>query len=187
MEIPLWLLLLWNSVGAIDGIYNHLYRYRLYAHASSFTEHISHTLLSLGLVLTSTMLVFVEMGGVGFAFFLAVQVFVLILTFWDGYIEFASRAPLGGFPRHEYLVHTAIFLLHGAFVWAVLVNIDQLVQGSGFGALRWPPLPTFLLSNAVVLVVGGLVMFFLHVYLLRVGYREIKKIPVAHPAGLSRL
>jgi hypothetical protein len=187
METPLYLLLLWNGVGAIDGIYNHLYRYRLYAHASSFTEHISHTLLALGLALTSTMLIFVEMGKVGFAFFLAIQVFVLILTFWDGSIEFASRAPLGGFPRHEYLVHTAIFLLHGAFVWAVVANVNQLVHGSGFGAFRWPSLPTFLLYNAVAFVVGGLVMLFLHVYLLRVGYREIKKIPVAPLAEASSL
>ena len=177
METPLWLLLLWNTVGAVDGIYNHLYRYRLYAHASSFTEHISHTLLSLGLSLTAIMLVFVNMGSVGFAFFLAVQAFLLIGTFWDGSIEFASRAPLGGFPRHEYLEHTAIFLLHGAFLWAVVANANQLVQGSGFGTFRWPPLPTFLLANAVVIVIGGLVMLFLHVYLLGVGHREIKKSP----------
>lgn len=46
MEAPLWILLVYSSVGTVDGIYNHLYRYRLYTHASSFTEHLSHTFLA---------------------------------------------------------------------------------------------------------------------------------------------
>jgi len=59
MEAPLWILIIYSSIGIIDGIYNHLCRYCLYAHASSFTEHLSHTFLSLGLALTVIMLVFV--------------------------------------------------------------------------------------------------------------------------------
>jgi len=187
MEAPLWLLLLWGFIGSFDSLYNHLYYYRLYAHPSSFTEHLSHTLLTLGVVLTVTMLVLVEMGSAGFAFFLAVQAFILIITLWDVSMEHTSRAPLGGFPTHEYVLHTAIFLLHGAFVWAVIANMDQLVHGSGFGTFRWPPLPTFLLFNGIAFVIIGLGTLFLHVYLLGVGYRAIKKIPSAPPAELSRL
>ena len=54
MEAPLVLPFLFGSVGAVDVIYDHLYRYRLYAHASSITEteHLSHTLGILGLILT---------------------------------------------------------------------------------------------------------------------------------------
>lgn len=187
METPLWILLLYSSIGTVDGIYNHLYRYRLYAHASSFTEHISHTFLTLGLALTVTMLVFVEMGRGGFAFLLGIQAFAVLNTLWDVSLELKSRAPLGGFPPHEYLLHTVIFLLHGVFIWAVIANADQLVHGTGFGTLRWPPLPTFLLSNAVVLLTGGLAMFVLHVYLLRVGYRTIKTIPGVPVVEPSRL
>jgi hypothetical protein len=187
MEAPLWILLVYSSIGTVDGIYNHLYRYRLYAHSSSFTEHLSHTFLSLGLALTVTMLVFVEMGSVGFAFLLSLQAVSVLNTLWDVSLELKSRAPLGGFPIHEYVLHTVIFLLHGAFIWAVIANADQLVRGTGFGTLRWPPLSPFLLSNAVVLAIGGLVMFVLHVYLLGVGYRAIKTIPGAPVAEPSRL
>jgi hypothetical protein len=84
-------------------------------------------------------------------------------------------------------LHTVIFLLHGAFIWAVIANADQLVHGAGFGTLRWPPVSTFLLSNAVVLGVGGLVMFVLHTYLLGVGYRAIKTIPGVPVTEPSRL
>lgn len=187
MEAPLWILLVYSGVGTVDGIYNHLYRYRLDAHASSFTEHLSHTFLSLGLALTVIMLVFVEMGTVGFAFLLGIQALSVLNTLWDVFLEPKSRAPLGGLPPHEYVLHTIIFLLHGAFLWAVIANADQLVRGTGFGTLRWPLLPMFLLSNAVALVIGGLVMFVLHVYLLGVGYRAIKTTsgaPVAEPARL---
>ncbi|MGH7963092.1 MAG: hypothetical protein ACRERD_14890 [Candidatus Binatia bacterium] len=177
MEAPLWLLFFYSSIGAVDGIYNHLYRYRLYAHASSLTEHLSHTLLGLGLTLTTAMLVFVEMGSLGFAFFLGIQALMLLNTLWDVSIEPKSRAPLGGFPPQEYFLHTVIFLVHGAFVWAVIANADQLVHGPGFGTLRWPPLPAFMLSNAVAFVIVGVGMLILHVYLLGVGYRAIKKVP----------
>jgi hypothetical protein len=187
MEAPLYLLLTWGFIGSFDSLYNHLYRYRLHAHPSSFIEHFSHTLLTLGLVLTATMLVLVEMGSAGFALFLVVQVFILIVTLWDVSMEHTSRAPLGGFPTHEYVLHTAIFLLHGAFVWAVIANMDQLVQGSGFGIFRWPALPTFLLFNGVAFVIVGLGALFLHVYLLGVGYRAIKKVPNVSAAELSRL
>ncbi len=187
MEAPLWILLLYSGIGTIDGIYNHLYRYRLYAHASSFIEHLSHTFLSLGLALTVAMLVFVDMGTVGFAFLLGIQALSVLNTLWDVSLELKSRAPLRGFPVHEYVLHTVIFLLHGAFIWAVIANADQLVHGAGFGILRWPPLPSFLLSNAVVLMIGGLAMFVVHVYLLRVGYQAIKTIPSGPVAEPSRL
>jgi hypothetical protein len=173
MEAPLWLLICYSSVGAVDVIYNHLYRYRLYAHASSFTEHISHTLLTLGLTLTVAMLVFVEMGRVGFTIFLVIQALALLNTLWDVSIEPASRAPLGGLPPQEYFLHTVIFLLHGAFVWAVVANADRLVHGPGFGVVRWPPLPPLLLAEASVLTIIGTVLFGLHLYLLKVGSRAI--------------
>jgi hypothetical protein len=185
MEAPLWILILYSGVGAIDILYNHLYRYRLYAHASSFTEHVSHTAMTVNLLATVALLVFVEMGTLGFALFLIIQAVDVLNTLWDVFLEPKSRAPLGGLPPHEYFLHTIIFLLHGAFLWAVINNWEQLVHGAGFGTLRWPPLSTFLLANAVALMIGGLAMFVVHVYLLRVGYRAIKTMPgapVAEPA-----
>jgi hypothetical protein len=187
MEAPLWILILYSGVGAIDILYNHLYRYRLYAHASSFTEHVSHTAMTVNLIATVALLVFVEMGTLGFALFLTIQAVDVLNTLWDVFLEPKSRAPLGGLPPHEYFLHTIIFLLHGAFLWAVIGNWDQLVHGAGFGALRWPPLSTFLLCNAVALMIGGLAMCVLHVYLLGVGYRAIKTIPGAPVAEPSRL
>ena len=72
MEAPLWLLLGWGGISGIDFVYNHIYRYRFHAHASSFREHGVHTLLALVLTVTVGMLVFVEMGTLGLAVFLGV-------------------------------------------------------------------------------------------------------------------
>ena len=177
MEAPLWLLLGWGGIGAIDFVYNHIYRYRLHAHASSFREHGVHTLLTLVLTVTVVMLVFIDMGRVGFAIFLGIQALAVIFTLWDVSIERASRAPLGGLPTHEYVLHTVIFLLHGAFVWAVIANAGQLVHGAGFGVWRWPPLPMFLLVEAVIFALVGAGVLVLHVYLIGVGYRKLKTVP----------
>lgn len=187
MEAPLWLLMVYSVVGAIDILYNHLYLYRLYAHASSFVEHISHTLMTVNLIATVALLVFVEMGTIGFAIFLAIQVLDLFNTLWDVSIEPASRAPLGGLPPQEYFLHTIIFLLHGAFIWAVIANAGQLVHGAGFGILRWPPLPAVLLVGAVALIIVGVGFLGLHLYLMRVGHREVKKGTTAPTFGLSRM
>ena len=88
----------------------------------------------------------------------------------------AGSAPLGGLPAHEYLVHTIVFLLHGAFVWAVIANAEQLVYGAGFGVWRWPPLPTFLLYQALIFALVGGGVLVLHVYLLGVeSFRSMKQ------------
>jgi hypothetical protein len=65
MELLFWLLMPYAGVGAVDVLYNHFYCYRLHAHASSFMEHVSHTVLIVNLVATVTLLVFVAMGDPG--------------------------------------------------------------------------------------------------------------------------
>ncbi|MEE9148669.1 MAG: hypothetical protein V3U27_14860, partial [Candidatus Tectomicrobia bacterium] len=92
METPLWFLLAWGGIGSIDFVYNHMYRYRLHAQATSLQEHSVHTLLTLVLTVTVVMLVFVEMGTLGFTIFLGVQACAVIFTLWDVWIEPASRA-----------------------------------------------------------------------------------------------
>ncbi len=186
MEAPLWLLLAWGGIGVIDFVYNHIYRYRLHTQATSFQEHSLHTLLTLVLTVTVVMLVFVEMGTLGFAVFLGVQACAVIFTLWDVSIEPASRAPLGGLPPDECLIHTIVFLIHGAFLWAVITNANLLVHGAGFGAWRWPSLPTFLLVDVVIFAVVAVGVLALHVYLLGVGYRAFKTVPGLPVEGVSR-
>jgi hypothetical protein len=175
MELLFWLLMPYAGVGAVDVLYNHFYRYRLHAHTSSFIEHVSHTVLIVNLVATVALLAFVEMGTLGFAIFLAIQALDVLNTLWDVSIEPASRAPLGGLPRQEYVLHTIIFLLHGAFVGVVIANADQLVHGTGFGVLRWPALPSFMVVGAVALLLVSVVFLVVHLSLMWSGMREIRQ------------
>ena len=122
----------------------------------------------------------------GFAVFLGVQACAVIFTLWDVSIEPASRAPLGGLPPDECLIHTIVFLIHGAFLWAVITNANLLVHGAGFGAWRWPSLPTFLLVDVVIFAVVAVGVLALHVYLLGVGYRAFKTVPGLPVEGVSR-
>jgi len=186
MEAPLWLLLVWGGIGSIDFVYNHMHRYRLHAQATSLQEHSVHTLLTLALTVTVMMLVFVEMGTLGFTIFLGVQACAVIFTLWDVWIEPASRASFGGLPPDECLIHTIVFMIHGAFLWVVIANADLLVHGAGFGVWRWPSLPTFLLLEAVIFAGVAVGVLALHVYLLGVSYRTFKTVPGVASAGTSR-
>ena len=55
----------------------------------------------------------------------------------------------------------------------------QLVHGAGFGVWRWPPLPLFMLVEAVIFALVGVGVCVLHLYLLSVGYRTLKTGAVA--------
>jgi len=81
----------------------------------------------------------------------------------------------GGLPRQEYVLHTIIFLLHGAFVGVVIANAGQLVHGAGFGVLRWPSLPSFMVVGAVALLLVSVVFLVLHLSVMWTGLREIRR------------
>ena len=99
------LLLVFAALSAVDGVYIHLARLRLHAHAASWTEHVWHTgravlfapiLLSLFTHVTGGALLWA-----GIALLVVDQALELL----DTTSENESRAALGGLGTFEYVLH----------------------------------------------------------------------------------
>ena len=118
----LWALAL--GVGAIDGLYFHLWRFRLHVRSRSRTEHIAHTgralLLPPTLLLAFFNVISTASGSERVSLLVAFIGVDWSFGIWDAFIETKSRQDLGGLPRSEYLVHLVATGLHsGAEVLAV--------------------------------------------------------------------
>jgi hypothetical protein len=118
----LWLsLAAWAAalgVGALDGLYFHLWKFRLYARPQSRTEHLTHTVRAclLGPILW---LAFVAPRLDLLVMLVAVDTVVVLADVW---LETESRRDLGGIPRAEYVVHVVANTLHtGAMTLAMAV------------------------------------------------------------------
>jgi len=111
-----------SAIGSLDVGWWHLYRFRLYRQPGSVLEEITH-LVSYGLFLAIA-LVLLAADDAAQVRWLVLGLFAanLTVTTVDVLAEPASRAPLGGLPRLEYLVHILAVCAVGAaaatFWWA---------------------------------------------------------------------
>jgi hypothetical protein len=101
-------------VASIDGVYFHLWKYKLHTYEDTITEHITHTLRAWTMAIASILLYAVNTGGILLWAAVAVLVVDLIIETWDVLIERKSRERFGGLSSAEYLVHAHSIFLYGA-------------------------------------------------------------------------
>ena len=140
------------TVGALDGLYFHLWKFRLYARPASQTEHLTHTIRAW---LLAPMIWFAFVSPNLWALIGVVAVDSLVVL-TDVSIENASRSELGGMPTAEYLVHVISASFHSA---AVALAI----------AFWWEPraveLPALVRDGGLLLIASALPVALLHVVL----------------------
>lgn len=113
----LFCLLAFIAIAGIDGLYFHLYRYRLHARPASRYEHWLHTLNAVLFVPQIALLFLLAPSGALLWVTLLLFLTSLSIEVLDVLCEEASRKDLGGLLRSEYLMH---FLMSGAHVGWVL-------------------------------------------------------------------
>lgn len=126
-------LIFFSLFSAIDGLYLHLWKFKLQENPDSKTEHILHTVRAL---LFIPMIVGIFSFGVQGLLLWAVALVVLVdLGFetWDILIERSSRNKIGGLTSLESLLHNVLtsmrlltltfgFLAYPASAWDFLSN-----------------------------------------------------------------
>jgi hypothetical protein len=126
--VPLVLLLAMASIGSIDGAYYHTYRFALYRQPSARLETVTHVIRAFALAFT--VLVLSAGTPVGRWFWVVAAVFAI--DFVDDVVDVAieprSRAPLGGLPPLEYLIHMIVMALSGG-VWVSFLVAGWATRG----------------------------------------------------------
>src|SRR5690554_5044976 len=163
--ISIVLLIAYSLLALFDGVFLHLYKYRLYEHKESKFEHLTHTvraILFTGILVS--LFINIENNSL-FLFGSILLVADIITLIVDAYAEKDSRQFMGGLPRGEYIIH---LLVNGFHFAAIAVFIVAKVQLTEDGLVltdninHAPSHPTFiwLVKN---LIPGAIFMAALHV------------------------
>ncbi len=158
-------------LGTVDGLYYHLWKYKLYGRAETRYEHKLHTARAF-LFIPIVWLLFGKNYG-GWLLWVGVLAAAadLIVELFDVFCEIKSRASIGGLSTGEYAIHinatalrfAALALLVAAkpaFAWQLGTPLEI--------APAYPHWVTWLAFNAIP---GSLFAGALHLWLLRQKYR----------------
>jgi hypothetical protein len=153
------------AVGGVDGLFFHLQRFRLFAHAESRFEHVLHTGRALLAIPAVIFLYLFEPAGMALYCALAAGVADQALMVVDVVIEKRSRLRWGGLPHAEYMVHLVANSLHAAAFALAFASVPA--RGWSFTA-GWSrsSLPEFLQWAVVGMVATAAIATCQHVVLL---------------------
>jgi len=156
MLVPLTLLLAMALIGSIDGAYYHTYKFALYRQPSARVETVTHIIRAFSMAFVVWILAhYTPMGGwfwaVGIVF--AIDVIDDIV---DILVEPGSRAPLGGLPTAEYLIHMIVMACGGG-AWTTFVVLGWGAQNEATALLPFAStLPAWVLWLSRLVAVGAL-------------------------------
>ncbi|WP_437909485.1 hypothetical protein WME95_17330 [Sorangium sp. So ce327] len=164
-EIASILLAVYAAVGAIDGIYYHLWKYRLFAQEASRREHHLHTIHAalfaivvgtLYLAPSAGLLLWAGLGAVAASFVVAIL---------DVLEERRSREDLGGLTPREYALHAGLIALYAASVALVLAARPASAWSLDAPVVLDTALPALTHTIALNLLPGAALTALVHVVL----------------------
>jgi hypothetical protein len=159
------LLLVFAALAPLDGLYLHLWRYRLHTRAESRHEHALHTARAL---LFPVILVLVYGGRssgwplVLGAALIAVDVSVQAADMW---VEPASRADLGGLSSFESVLHGILITIGSASLALMLGSRPASAWSLAVAPTLGPSHGPFAEWAVEMLLPGAVLIAGLHVYL----------------------
>lgn len=162
-EIQNTLLLLLLSVGAplgaFDVIYYHIYKFKLYSQPTARAEMVTHLARSILFGLCAYVLLYYQPNGTWFFVVAGILLADFFNSILDAYLEPESRAPLGGLPRNEYIIHIIGMAFTGAFTMAYFLLFWQMKDlPTGLEPLSTGDLPWWLVVQTQFTIVGSVLI-----------------------------
>lgn len=153
MNMVLELLLAVSMIGALDVLYFHLYKLKLYAHPASVWEevtHLSRHAIFLAIVATILTVEPAQAAPIVAALF----ALDLLNTAVDVWLERASRQALGGLSSAEYLLHVLSSVGLGAAIATLWWRHEVMGPLTELQVLRGGL--TLAMGGALLLIEGAL-------------------------------
>ena len=168
------LLLLFTAIASIDGLYLHLYKYRLHEQPESIFEHKLHTVNAV--LFPFTVVCLFTPWGVGWV--LWAGVLLTAVTFGaelrDVWCEPASRAKVGGLTGFESFLHFAMGLLRCAYSCLIFASRPAAawqLNAEPLSSVSLVQIPFWLQSAAWIIAGTGVGVALLHVVLMQRGQK----------------
>lgn len=167
------LLVPYAALASVDGLYLHLWRYRLHARPESRREHLLHTAYAVLFAMTLALVYGIDTRGIALYAGLGIVLAETTISLWDVWEEPASRRAFGGLSAGESLLHAVLITLRAASLALVLGG-----KPTSAWALSGPTLPAgygpFAESVVSLLLPGAAAIAALHVWLAwRYGERAV--------------
>lgn len=164
MTASSWILLVFLLLSAFDGIYYHLWKFRLQERKDSKFEHITHTLRAALFVPTIILVYWIGLQSYILWVALAILAFDLVTEVLDVLNENESRATLGGLPSNEYLVHITLTTLRVAALTLAFAALPN--EAWHLNAAISVEVPDLSKLIAMQVLPGAVIVAALHVYLI---------------------
>ncbi|APJ04060.1 hypothetical protein [Silvanigrella aquatica] len=164
-------LFIFITIASIDGIYFHLYKYKLFAIKESKKEHLLHTANSFLFPFTVLFLFLDTFQGLYLWIGIFLTLLTLVIEFLDVFEENKSRKNLGGLTSLEYSMHFAMSGLRATFTTLILVSKPQQhwsifknglaseIQLSEFDYTKFMVYPIFVIGIIVFLIHFSLIFY----------------------------
>jgi hypothetical protein len=172
MHTALWILVIAAPIGAIDVVYFHMWKFRLFARPQSRREEITHLVREA--IVPVIFAVLLSGRPAGTLYWIVAALFLLdaLNSLADVMIEPASRAPIG-VPPNELAIHFIGTTAMGA-AWATYMNAGWPLRNEPTALLTWPvgTFPEFVQPLAIG-ALGVAVIIFVVETTLVIRYRSV--------------
>lgn len=167
-------LILFAIVASIDGLYFHLYKYRLYLREESLREHKLHTIRAFLFVPIVFLLFARNFAGALIWVALIVILADLVVEMLDVVSEKDSRAGMGGLSTAEYATHIVATTLRVAALGLILAAKPAPAWDFAAPIVADEDYPAMVRFTALNIIASSLIGGALHVWLMRKKYRTAK-------------
>lgn len=158
--------LLFGTIGIIDGFYFHLWKYTLHKHPETRVEHWTHTVRAAAFLAMLYFLFLNDFGGKYLLLGAGVVLLDLVVMAVDLVAEGDSRKNLGGLPHKEYMVHMIANTLHFISIALILVAKPASAWGWDAPVTIAREFPSLTEEVAFNLMPGVALMVLLHLLLM---------------------
>ncbi len=159
MALAAILLILMGTIGSIDLLYYHLYKFRLYDQPSARGEEVTHLVRAATFAFGLWILLHYTPQGGWFWIMAALFGVEFVDDVCDVAIEPKSREPLGGLPPLEYLVHMVASLCTGG-VWVAFLTAGWAGRNAASALVPHAAgfLPTWLHLDGLAMIFAGVAL-----------------------------
>jgi hypothetical protein len=156
-------LMLTMLLGAVDGLYFHLWKYKLYGRVETRYEHKLHTIRAVLFIPLVWLLFGKNYGGVWLWAGVLIALADTVIEWLDMWCEIKGRAALGGLSTGEYMTHLNASGLRLAALILILLAKPHTAWGLSAPLEQLPAYPQWLTWFAFSVIPGSLCAAILHI------------------------